>query len=150
MKTKKPPDLWDRRRCDRVEVQRTEEDLFVEICLEYTFRGAHGENAKIKLLIRDGDVVFKYDILLKFGEQYIISIFLALDLVADIVVNIKNLTAKAQVEDFDLYKAIDAAVLKAATQARKYLDKRQHHKNGETLVELEMKNAEKAKAVSEE
>ena len=68
--------------------------------------------------------------------------------IADIVVNIKNLTAKAQVEDFDLYKAIDAAVLKAATQARKYLDKRQHHKNGETLVELEMKNA--AKAVSEE
>lgn len=70
-----------------MEVQRTEEDLFVEICLKYTFRGAHGENAKIKLLIRDGDVVFKYDILLKFGEQYIISIFLALDLVADIVVN---------------------------------------------------------------
>ena len=47
-------------------------------------------------------------------------------------------------------RSIDAAVLKAATQARKYLDKRQHHKNGETLVELEMKNAEKAKAVSEE
>ena len=70
--------------------------------------------------------------------------------IADIVVNIKNLTAKAQVEDFDLYKAIDAAVLKAATQARKYLDKRQHHKNGETLVEHEMKNAAKAKAVSEE
>ncbi len=60
--------------------------------------------------------------------------------IAEIVVNIKNLTAKAQVEDFDLYKAIDAAVIKTAIQARKYLDKRQHHKNGETLAELETKN----------
>ena len=60
--------------------------------------------------------------------------------IADVCINVKNdLTAKAQVEDFDLSKALDAAVLKAGTQARKYLSKRKHHKHGETLVELETK-----------
>ena len=75
----------------------------------------------------------------------IISAHVVLDLqgsraIADVVVNVKNnLTAKALVEDYDLYKALDAAVLKAATQARKYLDKRKNHKSGETLVSLDEK-----------
>ena len=61
------------------------------------------------------------------------------------VVNIKNdLTATAQVEDYDMYKALDAAALKAETQVRKYLEKRKNHKNGETLVQLEAKNAARA------
>ncbi|OQA80288.1 MAG: ribosome hibernation promoting factor HPF [Lentisphaerae bacterium ADurb.Bin242] len=83
----------------------------------------------------------------------IISAHVVLDLqgsraIADVVVNVKNnLTAKALVEDYDLYKAIDAAVLKAATQARKYLDKRKHHKNGETLVSLDRKREEGDDAV---
>ncbi|MCI6287771.1 MAG: ribosome-associated translation inhibitor RaiA [Lentisphaeria bacterium] len=65
--------------------------------------------------------------------------------IADVVVNIKNdLTATAQVEDYDMYKALDAAALKAETQVRKYLEKRKNHKNGETLVQLEAKNAARA------
>ena len=61
---------------------------------------------------------------------------------ADVVVNAKNdLTATAKVEDFDRNKALDAAVQKAETQISKYLEKRKNHKNGETLAELEAKNA---------
>lgn len=66
--------------------------------------------------------------------------------IAEVVVNAKNdLTAAAQVEDFDLNKALEAAALKAETQIRKYLSKRKHHKNGKTLVQLEEMagNAEK-------
>ena len=79
----------------------------------------------------------------------IISISVVLDVqgsrcIAEIVVNAKNdLTATAQVEDFDRNKALDAAVQKAETQIYKYLEKRKNHKNGETLVELEAKNAAK-------
>ena len=63
---------------------------------------------------------------------------------ADVVVNAKkDFTAAAQVEDFDWKKALDAAVSKAETQITKYLEKKKHHKNGETLTELETKNAEK-------
>ena len=63
---------------------------------------------------------------------------------AEVVVNAKNdFTAAAQVEDFDWKKALDAAVSKAETQITKYLEKKQHHKNGETLAGLEAKNASK-------
>ena len=61
---------------------------------------------------------------------------------AEVVVNAKgDLTAKAAVEDFEMMKALDAAVQKAYVQVEKYLEKRKHHKNGETLVQLEEKNA---------
>ncbi|MBO5724698.1 MAG: HPF/RaiA family ribosome-associated protein [Lentisphaeria bacterium] len=61
---------------------------------------------------------------------------------AEVVVNAKDaLTAKAAVEDFELMKALDAAVQKAFVQVEKYLEKRKHHKNGETLVQLEEKIA---------
>ena len=64
--------------------------------------------------------------------------------IAEVVVNAKNdLTATARVEDFDRNKALDAAIQKAETQISKYLAKRKNHKNGETLAELEAKNAEK-------
>ena len=64
--------------------------------------------------------------------------------IAEVVVNAKNdFTATAQVEDFDKRKALDAAVQKAETQIYKYLEKRKNHKNGETLAELEAKNAAK-------
>ena len=63
---------------------------------------------------------------------------------AEVVVNAKkDFTAAAQVEDFDWKKALDAAIAKAETQVTKYLEKKQHHKNGETLAGLEAKNAEK-------
>ena len=63
---------------------------------------------------------------------------------AEVVVNAKkDFTAAAQVEDFDWKKALDAAVSKAETQITKYLEKKQHHKNGETLAGLEAKNASK-------
>ena len=62
---------------------------------------------------------------------------------AEVVINAKkDFTATAQVEDFDWKKALDAAIQKAETQIRKYLEKRKHHKNGETLSDLEKKNAE--------
>ena len=61
---------------------------------------------------------------------------------AEIVVNAKNdFTATAKVEDFELTKALDAAVQKAENQLRKHLEKRKNHKNGETLSGLEAKNA---------
>lgn len=61
---------------------------------------------------------------------------------AEVVVNAKgDLTAKAAVEDFAMMKALDAAVQKAYVQVEKYLEKRKHHKNGETLVQLEEKIA---------
>lgn len=58
--------------------------------------------------------------------------------IAEIVVNIKNLTAKAQVEDFDLYKAIDAACAKVDIQMTKVLDKVQDHQ-AQPLREVEPK-----------
>ena len=79
----------------------------------------------------------------------IISISVVLDTqgsrsIAEIVVNAKNdVTATAKVEDFDLNKALDAAVQKAENQISKHLEKRKNHKNGETLSELEAKNAAK-------
>lgn len=63
---------------------------------------------------------------------------------ADVVINAKkDFTAAAKVEDFDWKKALDGAIEKADAQVTKYLGKRKHHKNGETLSELEAKNAEK-------
>ncbi len=64
--------------------------------------------------------------------------------IAEVVINAKNaVTATARVEDFDRNKALDAAVQKAETQIVRYLEKHKNHKNGETLAELEAKNAEK-------
>jgi len=64
---------------------------------------------------------------------------------AEIIVNAKSdFTATAKVEDFELAKALDAAVQKAETQIRKHLEKRKNHKNGETLSGLEAKNSAKA------
>jgi len=79
----------------------------------------------------------------------IISASIVLDMqgnrfTAEVVVNAKkDFTATAQVEDFEWKKALDAAIQKADTQIRKYLEKKQHHKNGETLSGLEAKNAAK-------
>jgi len=79
----------------------------------------------------------------------IISISVVLDTqgsrsIAEIVVNAKNdVTATAKVEDFDRNKALDAAVQKAENQIARHLEKRKNHKNGETLAELEAKNAAK-------
>ncbi len=48
---------------------------------------------------------------------------------AQLVVNIKEFQVEASSEAYDnMYKAVDEAVLKAETQARKYLDKKQDHK----------------------
>ena len=79
----------------------------------------------------------------------IISASIVLDMqgnryTADVVVNAKkDFTAAAQVEDFDWKKALDSAVQKAEIQITKYLEKRKHHKNGETLTELEARNTAK-------
>lgn len=55
-----------------------------------------------------------------------------------IVVNIKgNHVAKAEVEDFDLAKALAEAVGKAGIQARKLIDKRTTSKQGERFVDKE-------------
>lgn len=64
--------------------------------------------------------------------------------IADAVITAKNdFTAKATVEDFELGKAVNAAIQKVDVQVTKYLEKKKHHKNGETLVQLEEKNAAK-------
>ncbi|MBQ9338009.1 MAG: HPF/RaiA family ribosome-associated protein [Lentisphaeria bacterium] len=66
--------------------------------------------------------------------------------IAEVVINAKNdLTATARVEDFDRNKALDAAIQKVETQIDKYLAKRKNHKDGETLTDLEAKNAAKEK-----
>ena len=55
-----------------------------------------------------------------------------------ILVNIKHHTIKSEVEDFDLFKAVDAAIAKAATQAKKLIDKRNTGKQGERLADVEV------------
>ena len=61
--------------------------LLIEVGFKDTFRGAHGEDAQIKFLIGDGDVVLKNHILFKFGEDNILAVFFSLNLVADVVVD---------------------------------------------------------------
>lgn len=55
-----------------------------------------------------------------------------------IVVNIKHHTATAEVEDFDLFKAVDAAIAKTSVQARKLIDKRNTGKQGERFSDVEV------------
>lgn len=54
-----------------------------------------------------------------------------------IVVNIKHHTVTAEVEEFDLYKAVDAAIAKASIQAKKLIDKRNTGKQGERFTDVE-------------
>lgn len=54
-----------------------------------------------------------------------------------IVVNIKHHTATAEVEDFDLFKAVDAAIAKTLVQAKKLIDKRNTGKQGERFTDVE-------------
>ena len=58
-----------------------------------------------------------------------------------ILVNIKHHTIKADVEDFDLFKAVDAAIAKTAVQARKLIDKRNTGKQGERFTDVEIVEA---------
>ena len=55
---------------------------------------------------------------------------------ATVVANIKHHTATAEVEDFDLYKAVDSAIAKTVTQAKKLIDKR-NTKQGERIADHE-------------
>ena len=64
-----------------------ERQLLIEVGFKYTFRGAHGEDTQIKCFVGNGDVIFKYHILFKFGENNIISVFFSFDLIADVVVD---------------------------------------------------------------
>lgn len=54
-----------------------------------------------------------------------------------LVVNIKHHTITSEVEDFDLFKAVDSAIAKAATQAHKLIDKRNTGKQGERFTDVE-------------
>lgn len=63
---------------------------------------------------------------------------------AEILVNMKGHSVEADVETFEMYNAIDEAVVKAATQARKHLEKHQHNKNGEKLTDIPVPEPEEA------
>lgn len=58
-----------------------------------------------------------------------------------ILVNIKHHTIKSEVEDFDLFKAVDAAIAKTAVQARKLIDRRNTGKQGERFTDVEVFDA---------
>ncbi len=54
-----------------------------------------------------------------------------------LVLNIKHHTVTAEVEDFDLFKAVDSAIAKASVQTKKLIDKRNTGKQGERFTDVE-------------
>lgn len=55
-----------------------------------------------------------------------------------VLVNIKQHTVKSEVEDFDLFKAVDAAISKTALQAKKLIAKRNTGKQGVRFTDVEV------------